>query len=486
MPHDPLSGSWFIQSRSPSRRSFAAGLGRLLDDGLIVVCLIVSAILTARGWSSQYTLALLVAIISFTSLGSMAGLYRWWHGGRIVHGCWRVIIVWLGTVFVLLSAAYLSKTTAAFSRLAITVWLVVTPLTLCGWRFMALWIFSRLAHRRAYERKVVVWGRGETADRLVAAIRNCPHLGLTLIDHIVTSERDRDRRRADSTAAGSDTTPAGLQDAIFEDLVRRGQHGDFNVLYIARQGFSSERLGNFIDRLSDTMVSVYLAPDFSTIDLFQGHWSSIEGIPLISVFDTPFLGVDGDLKRIEDIVCATLIIALIAVPMLVIALLIKLTSPGPILFAQRRYGIGGKPITVLKFRSMTVTEDGPVVVQATRNDSRITPLGGFLRKTSLDELPQFFNVLRGEMSIVGPRPHAVAHNEFYRNRVKGYMLRHKVKPGITGWAQINGWRGETDDIYKMEKRVEYDFWYIRNWSLWLDIKIILLTVVRGFKGKNAY
>ncbi|RME08664.1 MAG: exopolysaccharide biosynthesis polyprenyl glycosylphosphotransferase, partial [Bacteroidetes bacterium] len=168
------------------------------------------------------------------------------------------------------------------------------------------------------------------------------------------------------------------------------------------------------------------------------------------------------------------------------ALAVKLSSKGPVLFKQRRYGLDGQIVEVWKFRSMTVTEDGDNIRQARKNDPRVTPVGSFLRRTSLDELPQFINVLQGRMSIVGPRPHAVAHNEQYRKLIKGYMWRHKVKPGITGWAQVNGWRGETDTLEKMKKRVEYDLDYIRRWSLWLDLKIILLTVFKGFVGKNAY
>jgi putative colanic acid biosynthesis UDP-glucose lipid carrier transferase len=192
------------------------------------------------------------------------------------------------------------------------------------------------------------------------------------------------------------------------------------------------------------------------------------------------------LKRIEDIVISGIILCLIALPMLVIALAVKLTSKGPILFCQRRYGMGGEPIEVWKFRSMTVCDDGDVIVQATKNDSRVTKVGAFLRRTSLDELPQFLNVLRGDMSIVGPRPHAISHNEMYRKKIMGYMLRHLVKPGITGWAQVNGWRGETDTLEKMEKRVQYDLEYIKNWSLWFDLKIIALTALKGLSGKNAY
>ncbi|GEA11485.1 hypothetical protein KUL49_18600 [Alteromonas sp. KUL49] len=206
----------------------------------------------------------------------------------------------------------------------------------------------------------------------------------------------------------------------------------------------------------------------------------------LSVFDTPFQGASDLLKRAEDIVVGSIILTMLTIPMLFIAAAVKLTSPGPIIFKQKRYGLDGKQILVYKFRSMKVQDNGPVVKQATKNDPRITKLGAFLRKTSLDELPQFINVLQGRMSIVGPRPHAVAHNEEYRKLIKGYMLRHKVRPGITGWAQVNGFRGETETINKMVKRVEYDLDYIHRWSVWLDLKIIWMTIFKGFTNKNAY
>jgi putative colanic acid biosynthesis UDP-glucose lipid carrier transferase len=213
----------------------------------------------------------------------------------------------------------------------------------------------------------------------------------------------------------------------------------------------------------------------------------IKGMPVFSVFDTPLSSKSSQvLKRIEDVLLSIIILVLISPILLVIAIAIKLTSKGPVIFKQKRYGLNGKEIKVYKFRSMTTQDNGTVVKQATKNDSRITPLGAFLRKTSLDELPQFINVLQGKMSIVGPRPHAVAHNEEYRKIVPKYMQRHLVKPGITGWAQINGWRGETDSLEKMEKRIEFDLHYINSWNLWLDIKIILLTVFKGFINKNAY
>ena len=238
--------------------------------------------------------------------------------------------------------------------------------------------------------------------------------------------------------------------------------------------------------LADTTASVYIVPDIFTFNLLNSRWVDIQGITAISIYETPFAGLNSVVKRIEDIILSFLILILISLPMLFIATGIKLTSNGPVFFKQSRYGIDGERIKVWKFRSMTVTEDGDKVVQATQDDSRVTPFGGFLRRTSLDELPQFFNSLSGSMSIVGPRPHAVAHNEEYRQQIQGYMLRHKVKPGITGLAQINGFRGETDTLDKMEGRVRYDLRYIQTWSLSLDIKIIFLTVFKGFKDKNAY
>ncbi len=241
-----------------------------------------------------------------------------------------------------------------------------------------------------------------------------------------------------------------------------------------------------VQQLGDTTASVYVVADFFAYDLLRAEWTSMGDIPLVSVVETPFYGVDGLLKRLEDLVLGLGILVLITLPMMAIAIAIKLTSEGPVLFHQRRYGLNGHPIDVLKFRTMTVCEDGAKVEQAKKDDPRITPLGAVLRHTSLDELPQFLNVLTGSMSIVGPRPHAVAHNELYRHLVPSYMRRHKVKPGITGWAQVNGWRGETDTVEKMEQRVAHDLDYIQRWSLSWDVKIIFLTVFGSAVRKNAY
>ncbi|HCA9408349.1 TPA: undecaprenyl-phosphate glucose phosphotransferase, partial [Klebsiella pneumoniae] len=247
-----------------------------------------------------------------------------------------------------------------------------------------------------------------------------------------------------------------------------------------------KEMKELIRSLTDTTCSVILIPDIFTFNILQSRTEDVNGVPVVPLFDTPLNGINMVFKRLEDIILAAIIILLISPILLVIAAVVKATSPGPVIFKQTRYGMDGKPIKVWKFRTMKVMENDDTVKQATKNDVRVTRVGSFLRKTSLDELPQFFNVLFGGMSIVGPRPHAVAHNEQYRNLIEGYMLRHKVKPGITGWAQINGWRGETDTLDKMQKRVEFDLEYIREWNIWLDLKIIFLTIFKGFVNKSAY
>jgi putative colanic acid biosynthesis UDP-glucose lipid carrier transferase len=270
------------------------------------------------------------------------------------------------------------------------------------------------------------------------------------------------------------------------DLVSLARRGEVDYVYIALPTREDERILQLINDLADTTASVFVVPDLFIFQLNQARWTDFGGLPIVSIYESPFEGMNGTLKRIEDVVLSSLILLVVALPMLVIAAIIKFTSKGSVLFKQRRYGLNGKVVEVWKFRSMSVSDNGVTVTQAQRSDPRVTPFGAFLRRTSLDELPQFINVLLGDMSVVGPRPHAVAHNEQYRGLIPGYMLRHKVKPGITGWAQINGWRGETDTLDKMQRRVECDLEYMRNWSLWFDLKIVALTVVKGFTSKNAY
>jgi putative colanic acid biosynthesis UDP-glucose lipid carrier transferase len=222
------------------------------------------------------------------------------------------------------------------------------------------------------------------------------------------------------------------------------------------------------------------------ISIIQGRLSDMNGVPVVGLCETPFTGINELAKRASDLVLASLILLLISPLMIAIAVGVKLSSPGPVIFRQRRNGLDGSEIVIYKFRSMTSQDNGAVVRQARKHDPRITRFGRLLRRASLDELPQFINVLQGRMSIVGPRPHAVAHNEEYRQLIRAYMVRHKVKPGITGWAQVNGHRGETDTIEKMKARVEYDLEYLRNWSIALDLQIIVRTIGLVFADRHAY
>jgi putative colanic acid biosynthesis UDP-glucose lipid carrier transferase len=249
---------------------------------------------------------------------------------------------------------------------------------------------------------------------------------------------------------------------------------------------AEQRIRELLIRLADTTASVYIVPDFFVFELLHARWTNVNGLPAVSVFENPLYGVDGLAKRSVDLLLGTAALALAALPMLVIAAAIKLTSPGPVFFRQRRYGLDGREILVCKFRTMTCCDNGDTVRQATRDDDRVTRVGRFLRRTSLDELPQLFNVIEGSMSLVGPRPHANAHNEQYRSLIDGYMLRHKVKPGITGLAQVKGHRGETETLDKMLQRVACDHQYIREWSFWMDVKILAKTLLVVFSQRNAY
>ena len=370
-----------------------------------------------------------------------------------------------------LSTGYLRE----FPRQVLQVWLWLAPVADIGGclllRASAPWLLKLQGPR---QRAIVV---GMNAQ------------GMALADKLMASQLSRiefvgfvDSRSLDRLKATPKKKLLGKLDDL-ADLIRSM---DVNVIYLSLPMASQPRILHILDALKDTTVSIYFVPDMFVTDLIQGHSSSVCGMPVISVCESPFRSLDGFLKRTSDIVFSLLILLLISPVLLAVAIAVRLTSPGPIIFKQRRYGLEGQEILVYKFRSMRVTEDGSNVPQAKKNDARITPLGAFLRKTSLDELPQFVNVLQGRMSIVGPRPHAVAHNELYRKLIKGYMVRHKVKPGITGWAQVNGYRGETDTLEKMQARIDYDLDYLRNWSLRLDILIILRTVRLVAKDTKAY
>ena len=347
---------------------------------------------------------------------------------------------------------------------------------LYSWR-LGVYLYKRNRRKLGLsQRCVAIIGATESAAYLHAEIVKHDELGFNFKGFY--DDRSPERLFEQLEQQGVE---GGIQSAV--DAAR---NGEIDILYIALPMKAQKRIADILLQLGDTTVDVHIVPDFLLSNLIHARIEHVGDVDTLSVFEAPCIGTHEFIKRTEDIVVSAIIVTLITPVLLTIAAAIKLTSRGPIIFKQDRYGLDGQKIKVWKFRSMTVTENSDVVTQATKNDVRITPLGGFLRRTSLDELPQFINVLKGDMSIVGPRPHAVAHNEEYRKKVEFYMFRHKTKPGITGWAQINGWRGETDTLDKMAKRVEYDLHYIKHWSLWFDVKIIFMTIFKGFKSENAY
>ncbi len=450
---------------------------RLADMVWISVALFIVSLVFGEPWHNGESLAAAAASILFYLFGEASGLYRPQRGEPVREELMHLATAWLGVVAMLLLVAFLTKTSAHYSRKMMAAWVVVAPGALWAWR-VVLRIMLQEARVRGYNsRAAAIVGVSAVGERLARRIALSPWMGVRLVGFF----DDRGIERLEPNNEVQIEVQGG-----FDALVDKARRREVDMVYIALPPRAEPRINALVRRLADTTASVYLAYDFGGYDLLSARWSSVGEVPVMSVVEDPFHGVDGLVKRLEDIVMAGIILGIIAVPMAVIALAVKLTSRGPVFFRQRRYGLNGEEIRVLKFRTMTVCEDGNEVVQATRNDKRVTPIGAILRRTSLDELPQFLQVLSGTMSIVGPRPHAVAHNEQYRSLIRGYMRRHKVKPGITGWAQVNGWRGETDTVDKMEKRVEFDLEYINRWNLGLDLKIILLTVWTVLRNRNAY
>jgi len=454
---------------------------RFSDSIIIASALILCLAIFGVTLDLKYYLAMFMAIAIFSIIAESQHLYQSFRGARLVQFLTPIVRAWLITISGLLILAYGLKVSEQYSRLVLGGWFIMTPLFMMLWRMI---VKSSLGKYRSFEqfnRKVAIIGAEPMGVQLAEVINSTPSLGLKLVgfyDDRQNNENADEVRTAD-----------GCKDCIqgsVDDAVQLAREGKLDLVYIAFSLKGQNRILEIINELTDTGVRIHLVPDLFVFDLLHSRLINLGPVPTVSIYESPYFGADGWVKRAEDLVIGSLILIAISFPMLLIAIGVKLTSKGPVIFKQRRYGMDGSEIRIWKFRSMTVTDDGDVVKQATKNDQRITKFGAFLRKTSLDELPQFINVLKGEMSIVGPRPHAVAHNEEYRRIIGGYMLRHKVKPGITGWAQVNGWRGETDTVEKMEKRVEHDIYYIRNWSLWLDLLIIVKTLFVGFVNKNAY
>ncbi len=452
---------------------------RIADISLLALSLYFGVLVFQVEWGANFILVTVVAVALYATYAEIAGLYQTWRIYRISQEAGRILLVWIFVVSTLLLLGYATKSSAHFSRRVILSWMVATPGVLVLFHLFMRSLLVELRRRGRNVRRAVIIGDELMCNKLAHAFETDTSYGIQVRGFYLAEGEERAKQPID------DPIPYLGGESELLRALREGEIAA-DVVFITFRMRDEEEVKRLIAEFADSTISVYVVPDIFVFDLLHSRWSVVNNLPIISVYETPFFGVDGWMKRLEDILLSSLILMLIAVPMLAIAIGVKLTSRGPVIFKQRRYGLNGEEIIVWKFRSMTTCDDGDKVQQARKGDARITPLGAFLRKTSLDELPQFINVLQGRMSIVGPRPHAVAHNEEYRKKIYGYMLRHKVRPGITGWAQVNGWRGETDTLQKMEKRIEFDLEYIRKWTLWLDIRIILLTVVKGFVGENAY
>jgi putative colanic acid biosynthesis UDP-glucose lipid carrier transferase len=453
-------------------------LFRAFDSALIVFMLWGGLRLLGLEWNNFYTAFALSAVIIFGFFAESNEVYYLWRGHSMIDLSIRLLLAWVATLLFLVLSLVVVYQFTAVSLLAISAWLVATPGVMIAMHIGRRLLLAKLRANPTEPRRVAIVGANDLGLRVVNSMAVMPWLGYKVIGFYDDRAPNNDVARR---LFGKNIEVKGDLEQLYQDA----HDGNIDIVFVALPMRAELRMHSVIDRLADTTVSPYVIPDVFSFDLLHSRLTCLQGIPALSIYDSPL--VDNSwAKRLEDLVLGLGILLVLAIPMLVIAAGVKITSPGPIFFKQTRYGMGGDRIKVWKFRSMTVCEDGANVAQAKRADPRITPYGNFLRRTSLDELPQLFNVISGSMSLVGPRPHAVAHNEFYRGQIKGYMLRHKVKPGITGLAQVNGFRGETETLDKMSGRIAYDLEYIRNWSVILDIKILWKTIFKGFVGQNVY
>lgn len=434
---------------------------------------IVAVYLAAARWYSEPILRpdLILCLLAFAI--SFPGRNRFKE--KLLAAGTDIFSTWFTLLAILMFGAWATRSLHYFNDDVLLAWAIGTPLAL--WAAMALgrWVLRQRARNPARRAKAVIIGAGPVGVKVSEALLRLREEGHDVLGWFDDRTEDRLDPNALARLLGG-----------FKDVANYVRANGVKEVYITMPLGSQPRIVELLESLQGTTASLYYVPDVFGISIIQGRLQDMNGVPVVGICETPFTGTNALAKRISDIILASIILVLISPLLLAIAIGVKLSSPGPAIFRQKRNGLDGGEITVYKFRSMRSMDNGPVVAQATKGDPRITRFGAFLRKSSLDELPQFFNVLQGRMSIVGPRPHAVAHNELYRELIRAYMVRHKVKPGITGWAQVNGLRGETETVEKMKARVEYDLEYLRNWSIGLDLQIIVRTLRVLVHDPKAY
>lgn len=414
-----------------------------------------------------YLVALLLTLFLSSIILPATGAFRSEFEWAFMRRMRRLIAGWAIVVLVLISIAAMLKTTDYYSRIWFGLWILLASFGLVLVMLVSHAAAIRARNRSRQSRKVVLVGAGQAAVRVEEKITNDPSSDMELVARFGEAWSDRPAQPVMNLAA---------------------YVGENNIheVWIAAPWEDKTLLEASLEQLRELVVDVNVVPDLYQYRLLNQGISEWSGLPVINLAGTPMTDAERRLKSLFDRLGAFMLMVLLSPLLLLLAVLIRFSSKGPALFRQKRHGVGGEYIEILKFRSMTLHEEpAGQITQATSSDARITKIGKFLRKTSLDELPQLFNVLKGDMSLVGPRPHAIEHNELYKSRIPRYMLRHKVKPGITGWAQVNGFRGLTDTPEKMAMRIEYDLWYIKHWSLWLDVRILLMTPL-AMIHKNAY
>ncbi|WP_348815927.1 undecaprenyl-phosphate glucose phosphotransferase [Halomonas sp. H10-59] len=459
----------FLKRRSFSYQFPPQFFAPIVDGLIVVFSSLLSYYLRFSEISlhDRYVLATAVITLLVIIFNNALGIYEKWRIPQIFSTVGNLTFVFFIVGVVVSSIIFFADASTRYSRLWVGLTLSISFLIIVSLRIALQYLLKKARLRGRARRSVFLIGPGVNLLEIARGMRASPGEGFSIagVERIVNTldEKCLDRivRRVDSTNASEVWICVPLE---MGSAVRK-------ILYALRNNTSDVRF----------------LPSFRDLHLLNHRITEVAGRASIDLSVTPMSGLSRIAKRTEDIFLGTIISICIVPLCIVIALLIKTTSTGPVLFKQYRTGSNGRRFKVYKFRTMEVhSETSGVITQAAKNDPRVTKLGRFLRRTSLDELPQFFNVLQGRMSIVGPRPHALEHNDYYKELVESYMRRHKVKPGITGWAQVNGFRGETDTIVKMESRVRYDLWYIDNWNIWLDLKIIFITIFKGFFGKNAY
>ena len=450
-----------------------------MDVAVILGILLLVTYLNSEPFSREYFLQSMTAIALFLLFAESLELYRSWRMDTILHQISVTLACWSMVSGALAFVLYFTPFFDIDDKTTSLIWLLSCSIILPLWRVLSRLLLITLRSSGANSRSAIIIGATESGASLAKNILANPQYGIRLEGFC--DDRNIDRMDKDKKFISESRYLGNVDKAI-----QMANNQQIDNIYIAMPMSAEKRIQDILFHCGNTTANVHIIPDFFTFNLINSRLAKVGDVQTLSIYDTPINGLTSWIKRLEDVIISSAILTIIAIPMMIIGLVIKLTSKGPIFFKQDRYGLSGERIKVWKFRSMTVCDNGDSVKQAQKGDARITKFGAFLRRTSLDELPQFFNVLGGSMSVVGPRPHAVAHNEEYRNKIGCYMLRHKVKPGITGWAQINGWRGETDTLDKMEKRIEFDLEYLRRWSIIFDIKIVFLTIFKGFVGKNVY